>query len=96
MSGLDLSAAFHVDAVAPVMRTHLPDVQYTAARIGRGSDVLGHDDARSTDHFWGPLLHPGHLRHMQAVQAPPVNYGLLLTTVPRYFRGILAWTQCRV
>ena len=57
ISGLQLSAAFYKDAVAPVMRTHFPDVQYAAARIGPGSDVLGFDDARSTDHFWGPLLH---------------------------------------
>ena len=55
--GLQLSAAFYADAVAPLMRTHFPDVQYAAARIGPGSDVLGFDDARSTDHFWGPLLH---------------------------------------
>src|SRR5205814_322518 len=95
-------------------------------------DVLGFDDARSTDHFWGPLLHLflreedyacwahrinttlaaelpleilgfptnfrpfegdeahlGHLGHMQAVTAPPVNHGVMLATVPRYFRAYL-------
>lgn len=54
--GLQLSAAFYASAVAPLMRTHFPDLQYAAARIGPGSDVLGFDDTRSTDHFWGPLL----------------------------------------
>ena len=132
ISGLQLSAAFYADAVAPMMRTHFPDVQYAAARIGPGSDVLGFDDARSTDHFWGPLLHLflqegdyprwadqinrtlaaelplevlgfptnfrpfegdeahlGHLGHVQTVSSPPVNHGVMLATVPRYFRSYL-------
>jgi hypothetical protein len=132
ISGLDLSAAFYADAVAPEMRTHFPSIPYAAARIGPGSDVLGFDDQRSTDHFWGPLLHLflrdddyprwadqinstlaaelplevlgfptnfrpfegdeahlGHLGHMQAIASPPVNHGVMLTTVPRYFRGYL-------
>ena len=55
--GLQLSAAFYQEALAPAMRRHFPNLQYAAARIGAGSDVLGFDDARSTDHFRGPLLH---------------------------------------
>ena len=38
------------------MRRHFPGLAYAAARIARGSDVLGFDDERSTDHYWGPLL----------------------------------------
>jgi Domain of unknown function (DUF4037) len=132
ISGLQLTAAFCKAAVAPVMHTHFPDVQYAAARIGPGSDVLGFDDVRSTDHFWGPLLHLflreedyphwadqinrtlaaelplevlgfptnfrpfddeeahlGHLGHLQAVASPPINHGVMLATVPRYFRAYL-------
>ena len=53
--GLDLSAALYAE-VAPILRRHFPELKYTAARLARGSDVLGFDDARSTDHYWGPLL----------------------------------------
>jgi len=56
LPGLELSAAFYHEAVAPILRRHFPDLPYAAARIGPGSDVLGFDDQRSTDHFWGPLL----------------------------------------
>jgi hypothetical protein len=56
LPGLDLSNAFYDEAVEPILRRHFPDLPYAAARIGPGSDVLGFDDRRSTDHFWGPLL----------------------------------------
>src|ERR1700704_5840474 len=53
--GLELSAALYT-AVEPILRRHFPGLEYAAARIARGSDVLGFDDERSTDHYWGPLL----------------------------------------
>jgi hypothetical protein len=51
-AGLDLARAFYADVVAPIVA----DVPHAAALIGRGSEVLGYDDARSTDHDWGPRL----------------------------------------
>ena len=54
--GLELSVAFYEKAVEPILSRTFPDLAYAAARIGPGSDVLGFDDQRSTDHFWGPLL----------------------------------------
>ena len=54
--GLELSSALFHEGVAPILRRHFPDLAYAAARLGPGSDVLGFDDARSMDHFWGPLL----------------------------------------
>jgi hypothetical protein len=56
MPGLALSEALYNEGVEPILRRHFPGLPYAAARIGPGSDVLGFDDARSTDHFWGPLL----------------------------------------
>src|SRR6266849_4218151 len=53
--GLELSAALYAE-VEPILQRHFPGLQYAAARIARGSDVLGFDDERSTDHYWGPLL----------------------------------------
>lgn len=49
---LELSAAFYRDAVAPV----LAGQPHAAALLGWGSDVLGFDTERSTDHGWGPRV----------------------------------------
>jgi hypothetical protein len=54
--GLELSQALFFEAVQPILQRRFPGLRYAAARIGPGSDVLGFDDERSTDHFWGPLL----------------------------------------
>lgn len=50
--GLDLAGAFYAEAVAPL----LGDVPHAASLLGWGSDILGFDTVRSTDHGWGPRL----------------------------------------
>jgi Domain of unknown function (DUF4037) len=50
--GLELAGAFYAEVVAPI----LDDIPHAAARIGWGSEVLGFDTQRSTDHGWGPRL----------------------------------------
>ena len=50
--GLELSRRFYVDVVAPL----LDGIRHSAARLGEGSEVLGFDTMRSTDHGWGPRL----------------------------------------
>lgn len=50
--GLELSRAFYEEVVAAI----LGDTPHAAARIGWGSDVLGLDTERSTDHGWGPRV----------------------------------------
>jgi Domain of unknown function (DUF4037) len=50
--GLDLAASFY----AEVVEARLAGVMHSAVLLGPGSDVLGYDDARSTDHYWGPRL----------------------------------------
>jgi hypothetical protein len=52
VSARELSRAFYGDVVRPL----LADRPHGAALLGWGSDVLGYDTARSTDHGWGPRL----------------------------------------
>lgn len=52
VSGQDFNRGFYRDVVAPIV-TPWP---HEAALIGWGSDVLGYDTDRSTDHGWGPRL----------------------------------------
>ena len=50
--GLDLARAFYDEVVAPLVG----DTPHAAALLGPGSEVLGFDTPRSTDHGWGPRL----------------------------------------
>ena len=50
LPGRELARAFYEEAVAPAVAAY----EHAAAFIGFGSDVLGFDSARSTDHGWGP------------------------------------------
>ncbi|MFC7623073.1 DUF4037 domain-containing protein [Microlunatus sp. GCM10028923] len=51
VKGLELAHGFYEDVVAPLI-----DRPHTACLIGEGSEVLGYDTERSTDHEWGPRL----------------------------------------
>ena len=51
ISGLELARGFYDDVVRPLI-----DRPHTACLIGEGSEVLGYDTERSTDHEWGPRL----------------------------------------
>jgi hypothetical protein len=56
LPGLQLCRAFYEDAVRPLVDEAYPGLPYAAARVGPGSEVVGYDTARSTDHDWGPRL----------------------------------------
>lgn len=51
MSGLDLAQALYTDVIQPALT-----IPHAACLIGEGSEVLGFDTDRSTDHEWGPRL----------------------------------------
>lgn len=68
VSGLDLSRRLY-GFVQPLLAKHYPGLPHSAALLGDGSEVLGFDTERSTDHDWGPrlqiFLHPNDvLRHV--------------------------------
>ena len=52
--GLALSERFFLSAVEPLLAAHFPALRYAAARLSRGSDVMGFDTPQSRDHHWGP------------------------------------------
>ena len=54
--GIELCGAFYWEAVAPVLEAEFAGVEYSAALIGSGSEVLGFDTEMSADHHWGPRL----------------------------------------
>ncbi|MEU8816960.1 DUF4037 domain-containing protein [Actinoplanes sp. NPDC048796] len=71
LPGLTLARHFYFEAVRPL----LGDLPHAAARLGPGSDVLGYDTERSTDHDWGPRLelfvdNPGDLHQLLARRLP--------------------------
>ena len=43
IKGLELSELFYEQAVKPILAKSFPDLTYSAALIGRGSEVLGFD-----------------------------------------------------
>ena len=52
VSGRELARSFYAEVVGPLVG----NVEHAAALLGWGSDVLGFDTERSTDHGWGPRL----------------------------------------
>ncbi|GDX40038.1 hypothetical protein LBMAG21_03300 [Armatimonadota bacterium] len=52
--GLELSRLFYQEVVAPLLSQKYPNLKFSAALIGSGSEVLGFDTPMSSDHDWGP------------------------------------------
>lgn len=82
LPGLDLARAYYEEVVAGIAG----DLPHSAALLGYGSDVLGFDTERSTDHGWGPRLQiftdePGDVAERMDAELPsefrgwPVRYG---------------------
>jgi len=54
IKGQELCESFFKEIAQPILKKSFPTLRYAAGLIGYGSDVLGFDDAMSTDHMWGP------------------------------------------
>jgi len=57
IKGLNLCEVFFQEHAKPILDKDFPNLRYTAGLLGYGSDVLGYDDAVSTDHMWGPRFY---------------------------------------
>jgi hypothetical protein len=84
--GLQLSAEFYREAVAPILAAEISGVPYSTALIGSGSEVLGFDTEMSSDHHWGPrvMLFLGDADH--ARYSEPLRVALS-RQLPRTFRS---------
>jgi hypothetical protein len=85
--GLRLAELFYREAVGPILARHYPNLAYSAALIGYGSDVLGFDTARSMDHEWGPRLQL-FLTDADAPRLGPEIHELLRQDLPSEVAGI--------
>ncbi len=56
IKGLDLSEKFYEECVKKILDTYYPNLKYSAALIGGGSEILGFDTPISTDHNWDPRM----------------------------------------
>ncbi|TNH30420.1 DUF4037 domain-containing protein [Micromonospora orduensis] len=56
LPGLTLARRYHEEVVAPILRSRYPELRYAAGLLDGGSELLGLDTARSTDHDWGPRV----------------------------------------
>ena len=54
--GLKLCELFYQQEVRPILSKEFPNLRYSAALIGWGSEVLGFDTPMSRDHHWGPRV----------------------------------------
>jgi hypothetical protein len=54
--GLQLAGEYYTEVVRPLLDQAYPSLAHSAALLGWGSEVLGFDSQRSTDHNWGPRL----------------------------------------
>jgi hypothetical protein len=56
LPGLELSRRYHDEVVGPLLAARVPGLRYAAGRLDAGSELLGFDTPRSTDHDWGARL----------------------------------------
>ncbi|MGO9293651.1 MAG: DUF4037 domain-containing protein [Streptosporangiaceae bacterium] len=83
--GLELARLFYAEQVRPVLDAAFPGLLHSAALLGWGSDVLGYDTPRSTDHNWGPRLQV-FLADSDAGRAAEIT-DVLAGQLPAVFRG---------
>jgi hypothetical protein len=98
--GLKLGRMLYEEAARDIIERIVAHGGYAAALLGSGSDVLGYDTERSTDHDWGPRFQVYLSEKLHAEKAPalddalrgglPGNFhghpagSVQITTIPRF------------
>jgi hypothetical protein len=77
-SGLDLARGYYHEVVGPL----LDPLPHSAALIGTGSEILGFDTPRSTDHNWGLRL-----QVFAAAADTDRAFGMITEGLPATWRG---------
>ena len=83
--GLQLAGEYFANVVRPVLDQAYPGLAYSAALLGWGSEALGFDSQRSTDHNWGPRLQV-FLADASGHSSAEIS-ALLARELPATFRG---------
>src|SRR5579859_4301009 len=83
--GIELTRDYYIEVVRPLLDGHAPGLPHAAALIGWGSEVLGLDTPRSTDHNWGPRCQI-FLDASNASRAAGIT-AILAERLPATFRG---------
>lgn len=93
MQGIELCRRFYVEIVEPLMREVSP-IEYSAALVGPGSEVLGYDTGMSRDHDWSPrvylFLNESDIGLLETIQA------LIIERAPQSFYGTPVYTGMTV
>jgi hypothetical protein len=86
LPGLKLSELFYSEAAKPILDNFFPQLSYSAGLLGWGSEVLGYDDIKSSDHHWGPRFSL-FLSAEDYKQYKTAIYETLSHNLPHRFRG---------
>ncbi len=84
--GTRLAGEFYAEVVRPLLDLEFPGLRYAATLLGPGSEVLGFDTPRSTDHDWGPRLQVLLSASDAERYAEPIT-AMLAWRLPPRFRG---------
>ena len=90
--GLRLGRMLYEEEGRAIVESVVPRESYSAAFIGKGSDVLGYDAERSTDHDWGPRFQV-FLRPDLYESTAMVLDGEFRRRLPAVFRGFEVRTR---
>lgn len=85
--GLELCEGFYHEEVRPILDRRFPGLNHSAAKLHRGSDVLGFDTPQSMDHDWGPAKMDLFLPEDEWDQWQAEIVGALADELPHEFRG---------